>query len=92
MDGILRFQLTFDGEAYPAATQALSAFASPRSRCDYLKSILEAHFKSLQLGHAHQSYHGPHQPARPGECSSIGPRDGLNEDDVAHIFSNYFPT
>lgn len=91
MDRALEIQLTFHQAAYPAATRALRAFGTPRSRSDYLKSILEAHFQLLHAG-LQQPQHGPFHVAPPRQQPSVGASGGLNEHDVASTFSQYFPT
>lgn len=92
MDGALKMQLTFDPAAYPAAARALRTFESPRSRCDYLKSVLEAHFLSLQSGLLQPPQHGPQHTAPSIGQQSAGRYGGLNEHDVEQTFSQYFST
>lgn len=91
MDRVLEIQLTFNMAVHPAATRALKAFHSARSRSDYLKSVLEAHFMSLQAGPGYQLQHGPHHPNPPYEHVSAQTEGGLNEHDVERTFSQYFP-
>lgn len=91
MNRALKMQLTFDPVVYPAATQALRAFATSRSRSDYLKNVLEAHFLLLQAG-LQQPPPGPQHAAPPNGQQSDGTCGGLNEHDVVQTFSRFFPT
>lgn len=91
MNRALKMQLTFDPAVYPAATQALRAFATPRGRSDYLKNVLEAHFRLLQA-RLQQPPHGPQQAAPLNRQQADLACGGLNEQDVVQTFSRFFPT
>ncbi|KJK03897.1 hypothetical protein UB44_05420 [Burkholderiaceae bacterium 26] len=91
MKEIIELQLSFRLDAYPFSARALRNFGSARSRSDYLKTVIETHFRALEGYLPMQQEHVPSPAAQQLE----GGRDSkpvacLDAADVARTFSSFF--
>ncbi|GAB3628079.1 hypothetical protein PTE30175_02542 [Pandoraea terrae] len=87
----IEIQLSFNEAAYPCATRALRGFGSARNRADYLKSILETHFKALEDVRNRTCQDEPrHIAPQQADGQHQGLSGELNSQDVNHAFSSYF--
>jgi hypothetical protein len=91
MPGTIEIQLTFHKDSYPCAMQALRRFGTARNRADYLKTVLEAHFKALEgvQNRTMQEDRGPAAPPRADKQSSDVP-ERLDTQDIQRTFSSFF--
>ncbi|GAQ29088.1 hypothetical protein SAMD00023378_2771 [Ralstonia sp. NT80] len=90
MPGTIEIQLTFHQDAYPCATRALRRFGTARNRADYLKTVLEAHFKTLE-GAQHRTVQenpGPTPPHADKQSSELP--ESLDTQDIQRTFSSFF--
>lgn len=91
MTNPIEIQLTFNEAAYPSAARALLKFGSARHRSDYLKTVLEAHFRTLE------SAENPTPQYRPPMFVATSKQKGAPEEsvvldapDVERTFSSFF--
>lgn len=88
MKEIIELQLSFHEDAYPISARALRRFGSARRRSDYLKSVIESHFRALEENRPTQ--HEPRAVTAPREHGQPDPSSGLDAPDVKRTFSSYF--
>lgn len=91
MPRTVEIQLTFHEDSYPFAMEALRRFGTARNRADYLKTVLEAHFKALEGAQncTVQEDPGPAAPPRADKQSSELP-ESLDTQDIQRTFSSFF--
>ena len=90
MQEILELQLTFRADAYPFSARALRKFGSAHSRSDYLKSVLEAHFRAIEEVEDGTRHERRHISLPRESAQETQPATDLEAADVARTFSSYF--